>query len=262
MAPAAQTCESAGPGLATLSPTDRRVVARQDGAPPAGGAQGARAYRRPRCVPVSRMTISGEDQHLWGARAENRPHDGQRKSQCPQTPSSRRGPTWSRRDEGTRHSPSTKIRAVCGPEHLQVDIVAGVFRVQRPCEPRTTNRRRTCWHSAQAAEWGRSAPRNSQDLAAPVQSGGRLTSETTRLMDHQNERQGVARNAHRPNLQVRRPLRPVPGSRRTPRGASSGTGRTLVVCAACSLPLGSTPSRGPGLPGRRLRRRFCGRPGW
>lgn len=61
--------------------------------------------------------------------------------------------------------------------------------------------------------------------------------------------------------QVRRPPSPAPGSRRTPRDASSGTDRTPAASAACSPPPRSTPGRGPGLPGRRPRRRCGGRPG-
>lgn len=151
-----------------------------------------------------------------------------------------------------RHGPRVwgALRADQDPGHtrtsrLQLGRIVAVSAVQGPCEACTTSRRRTCWHSAQVAEWDRSAPRSSQHPAAPVQSGGHPTSGAMRLMTHQNERhmsvkmplrasfqrQDIAHNAHsahnahHPNLQVRRPLRPVQGWQRTPRGASSETGR-------------------------------------
>jgi hypothetical protein len=159
-------------------------------------------------------------------------------------------------------------------------VLPAVSAGQKRWTPCTTNRRRTYWHPAQAAEWDRSAPRNSRRLATPTQSRGRLTSEATRLMTHQNERQmsvkmprrassqrqdiarnaHTAHNAHHPNPQVRRPSRWARGSPRTPRGASSGRGRRLGVCGACSRTRGSRRGRGPGPPGRRPRRRCGGRP--
>ncbi len=121
--------------------------------------------------------------------------------------------------------------------------------------------------------------RNSPATSSTRAAGGRLTSHPDHLTPHQNERQmsverprrergfqrqDIARNAHsahnahHPNPQVRLPLRPAPGSPRTPHGASSGTGRTPAASAPC--PSGSTPGPVPAPPGRRPHRRSCGRP--
>lgn len=61
-------------------------------------------------------------------------------------------------------------------------------------------------------------------------------------------------------LQVRAPLRQAQGSRHTPHDASSGTGRTPAASAPCTPRPGSTPGPVPAPPGRRPRRRSCGRP--
>ncbi len=68
-------------------------------------------------------------------------------------------------------------------------------------------------------------------------------------------------HAHAAKPQIRRRPSPAPGSPRTPRDESSGTDRTPAASAACSPLPRSTPGRGPGLPGRRPRRRCGGRPG-
>lgn len=64
---------------------------------------------------------------------------------------------------------------------LQLGRIVAVSAGRGPCEACTTSRRRTYWHSAQVAEWERSAPRNSRRLATPAQSGGRLISGATCL---------------------------------------------------------------------------------
>ncbi len=60
---------------------------------------------------------------------------------------------------------------------------------------------------------------------------------------------------------VKSPSRQAQGSRRTPHGGSSGTGRTPAGSGPCSRRPRSTRGRGPGPPGRRRRRRSCGRRG-
>lgn len=63
------------------------------------------------------------------------------------------------------------------------------------------------------------------------------------------------------DLRVRRPSQRAQESPRTPRDASSGTGRTPAASAPCSHRPGSTPGRAPGPPGRRRRTRCGGRRG-
>lgn len=164
---------------------------------------------------------------------------------APSTPATARSSAgrWAARSGGLCLRPVRQagrdVRGPGGRARLALPVVSAF---QKRWTPSTTSRRRSCWHSAQPAEWDRSAPRTSLPLAAPVRSGGRLTSSAMHLMTHQNERQmsvtmplrasfqrqDIARNAHtahyahHPNPQVRQPLRWVRGWQRTLRGASSG----------------------------------------